>query len=525
MKMRKRFFIAFFVAAMLLSCVSCSNTQSPSNNNPNSEQIETPDGLSRTIVIAQDADILSLDPHGHNSIVSGNVTRMLYDTLIRIDENNEFVPMLAESWEYLDKNTVQIKLRANVPFHDGHILTSEDVKFSLEREMQSSFSQHLLAMITEIEIIDELTLNLHVTDDSAALLSSLAHQCSSIIPKEYTEQLEAEGKSLSDSPCGTGPYKLDHWTIGTECEIVQFDDYYDEAYAAKNAGLRFVYIAEDSSRVIALETGTVDMVLQVPSADVSRLEGNGEINLLDYASCDLHYIALNSSKAPFDNELLRQAVACCIDRDAIIQVVCNGNAVPAYAPLGVAAIGYSEPDTIYEYDIERAKELLAQAGYENGFEFSLIVSGDDLTRMGQIIQASCKEAGITLNLESMEYSAQVDICGSAQHEAAADNWTANAEPDNTFAPWFTKSLIGTGGYNWSCYEGDEIENLMKQANLSIDMDERLGYYEQLNDFVSEHALVLPVYSMNGMVATRSNVDGLVLSSMDMHLFQFVTVSE
>lgn len=539
----KKLLALALVLVMVHSLAACSDRQESagtSNSNETAESqtpadtAQTPSDastaangdLSRIVVIAESLDITSLDPHGHNDVQSGDVTRMLYDNLVQLDTNNEFVPMLAESWEYTDKNTVVIKLKANVPFHDGHILNAEDVKFSLEREMKSGFSSHLLTMIKDIEIVDDLTLKLSVTDDSAALMSSLSHLCSGIVPKEYTEKLEAEGKTLSEFPCGTGPYRYDYWNVGSECQILRFDDYYDQEHAAKNAGLKFVYIAEANSRVIALETGTVDVVLQVPSTSVSSIESNSDLKLLRYDSTDLHYLALNCSKAPFDNELLRRAVAYCINRDAIIQVACNGNAKPNFATIGLAAIGYSDPAVKYEYNIEKAKEALAEAGYPDGFEFTIsCYQGEAFSKAAQVIQASCKEAGITVNIEPMENSALVAKCGGNEHEAGLGWWVANAEPDNTYSPWFSTDLIGKGGYNWNSYSGPEIEELMQKALLTSDAAERQSYYSQINDFVSEHSIILPLYSEDGMVATRANVDGIVLYSIVAHLYQGITIAE
>lgn len=530
MKERNRIWTLALALALAFSCAACTgnpkepaNSQVPVTNDPAGQTAAGTDGLSRIIVIAEELDITSLDPHGHNDVQSGDVTRMLYDNLVRLTPDNQFVPMLAERWEYLDANTVEIKLKADVPFHDGHILNAEDVKFSLEREMASGFSSHLLTMITGIEVVDELTLKLTVTDDSAALMSSLAHLCSAIVPKEYTQKLEAEGKTLSDFPCGTGPYRFDYWKVGNECQVLRFEDYYDEAYRAKNEGLRFVHIEEANSRVIALETGEVDVVLQVPSTSVSNLEANGDITLLRYDSTDLHYVTPNCAQPPFDNEALRQAVAYCIDRDAIIQVQCNGNAKANYAPIGIAAIGYSEPTVKLEYNLEKAKEKLAEAGYPDGFEFTLSVLGEGNSKSAQVIQASCAQVGIKVNIEILENSAMVSKCGGAMHEAGLGWWVANAEPDNTYSPWFSRSLIGAGGYNWCAYDGTEIEELMQKALRTSDAQERQSYYTQVNDFVSEHAIVWPLYSLDGMVATRSNVDGIVLYSIMMHLFQGITV--
>ena len=179
----------------------------------------------------------------------------------------------------------------------------------------------------------------------------------------------------------------------------------------------------------------------------------------------------------------------------------------------------------YEYSIEKAKEKLAEAGYSDGFTFTLSVLGENNSRAAQVVQASCAQAGITVNIEILENSAMVAKCGGAESEAGLGWWVANAEPDNTYSPWFSRSLIGAGGYNWSSYDSDEIETLMAQALRVSDPAERQAFYSQINDFVSEHAIVWPLYSEDGMVATRANVDGIVLYSIVAHLYQGITIAE
>lgn len=516
MKTMKQF-VCLIMLALLVFMAACSNDKTDKNT------MGKDGDQKRIIVVAQSNDISSLDPQGHNEITSGNVTRMLYDTLVRITENNEFVPSLAVSWEYLDNSTVQFKLREDVSFHDGSHFTSDDVKFTLEREAKSSFSSHLLTMITGIEILDEYTINLKLTGQSAALMSSLSHQCSSIVPKAYTEVLENEGKTLSDAPCGTGPYKFDYWIVGTECQVVKFDNYFDKEYAAKNDGLKFRYIAEDNSRVIALETGEVDVLYHVPNTGIEELRDNKDCNVIMYTSCDLNYMSPNCSKAPFDNELLRRAVCCCIDRENMIKVQCSGYAQPNYAPIGLAAIGWSDPKIKYEYDLDKAREYLKEAGYPDGFEFMISVWGEQNAKSAQVLQAACKQVGIIVKIEILDNAGMTSKCGGAQHDVGMDNWTANSEPDNTYRPWFSRDLIGAGGYNWSCYTGDEIETLMNKAVATNEQSERMAYYTEINDFVSEHSIVWPLFSRNGVIATRANINGLVVYGTGTTLFQFVTI--
>lgn len=485
---------------------------------------DSADPASRVIVVAQANDISSLDPQGHIEITSGNVTRMMYDTLIRVTEDNEFIPCLAESWEY-GENEVTFHLKQGVKFHDGSELKAEDVAYTIDRINKSSFTAHLLTMITSVEVIDNYTIKFGLSDQAAALESSLSHQGTGIVSKAHTEALEEAGKTLSDDPVGTGPYKFDYWTVGTEVQIVPFEDYFDPEYAAQNGGVKYKYIAEDNSRVIALENGEVDIVLNVPTTAIEELEADENVNVIMYTSCDLNYMSPNCSKEPFNNELLRRAVAHCIDRESMIQVQCSGYAKPNYAPIGLAAIGYSDPAVTYEYDLDKAKDCLIEAGYPDGFEFTISAWGDQNAKSAQILQAACKQVGITVHIETLDNAGMTSKCGGAMHDVGMDNWTANTEPDNTYRPWFLRSGIGAGGYMWCCYDGPELEDLVNQGASTNDQTERLAIYSQINDFVSEHSIVWPLFSRDGVVATRSNIDGLIIPGTNMALFHAVVVTD
>lgn len=527
MKTTRKMIAALLVLCLALGLAACGTSSAPAATEEPAATETAADSEAaaddRIIVIAQSNDISSLDPQGHNELTSGNVTRMIYDTLIRITPDNEFVPGLAESWEFED-NSVTFHLRQGVKFHDGSELTAQDVAYTVDRVNASGFTQHLLTMITGTEIVDDYTIKFSLTDQSAALMSSLSHQGTGIVSKAYTEALEADGKTLSDAPCGTGPYKFDYWTVGTECQLVAFEDYYDENYAAKNAGLRYRYIAEDNSRVIALETGEIDIMVQVPTTAIEELQADENINVIMYTSADLNYMSPNCSKAPFDNELLRRAVSYCIDRDSMIQVQCSGYAKPNYAPIGLAAIGYSDPAVKYEYNLEKAKECLEEAGYPDGFDFTISCWGEQNAKSAQVLQAACKQVGINVSIEILDNAGMTSKCGGAQHDVGMDNWTANSEPDNTFRPWFLRSGIGQGGYMWCCYEGDEIEALVEKAASTNDQAERQTYYSEINNFVSEHSIVWPLFSRDGVVATRSNVQGLVIPGTNQPEFQGVTIT-
>lgn len=482
-------------------------------------------GISRIVRIAQCTDVTSLDPQGHNATASGNVTRMIYDCLVRLDTDGKtFVGMLAESWDWLDNNNVQLNLRHGVLFHNGAEMTSADVKFTLERMANSGFSKHLVSMITEIKIVDDYTLVLTVTDNSAALLSSLAHQCAGIVCKAYTEALEAEGKTLSEAPCGTGPYMFDHWTAGSECQVNRFADYYDDAYSAKNEGLLFKYYPDQDSAVIALETGEVDVLLDVPSTAVSTLSSTAGINLLEFESTELTYIALNCSSGVFADQRLREAVAYCINRDNLVQVCCSGYGKPNFSPIGIAAIGYTDTKVQRATDIAKAKELMTEAGCPDGFTFTLLCY-PALEKAAQVVQAACQEAGITCNVQATEEAQLCAIAGKGQHDAGMGYWFANAEPDNSYMPLFHSDNNLTGSYNWINLADPTLDGLIEQAQTVKDQTERLAIYGQINDYIAENVIWIPLFSETGFVATSDKVSGIVLYAIEMHLFQNITISE
>lgn len=480
--------------------------------------------LSRIIVIAQEWDMTNIDPHANNDLATQQATRMMYDNLVRLSTDNEFIPGLAESWEWLDGNTIEFRLREGVKFHDGHVLNTEDVKYSMARTNASGYGSHLFTMIEEFEIIDELTFRLHVTDESAALLSGMQHPAAAIVAKDYTEQLEADGKTLGEFPMGTGPYYFDYWRVGSEIQMLRFDDYFEEEYMARNQGLRIRYMPEESSRVVALETGEVDILLSVPTASIADLEANPDVKVLPFDSTHVAYIALNCMEPPFDNPDLRKAVSHAVNRENMIQVQAMGYAAPNWSPIGLSAIGYSDTEVRRDYDIEKAQEYLAAAGYpDGGFSFTLsVLEGYD--RTGAVFQADAAAAGIDVKVEIMEASALFSMAGAADHQAAICWWVANAEPDNTYSPMFHSRNIAAGGWNWICYESDYIDGLIRQALLAMDPAERQEAYTAINNYNAEQALYLPLFSLDGFVATRANVDGIVLYGILHHLYQHVTVS-
>ncbi|MDO4267991.1 MAG: ABC transporter substrate-binding protein [Eubacteriales bacterium] len=472
------------------------------------------DGIIR---IGMKADITSLDPHDHNDVQSSNATRHIYSNLIRVNSDHEVVGDLAESWEYTDDTTVAFKLKEGVQFSDGTPLTADDVKFSLERQKASSKVGHLVAMIDSVEVVDDLNFIIHMNQPSNALLTSLAHSGGAIMCRSYTEKLESEGKKLADAPMGTGPYTFVSWVPGSSVELKKNPNYFDKEREAQNEGLILKVIAEETSRTIALENGEIDILTDVGTNDAQKIRDNANLALDEYDSSQQEMMNLNTSKAPFDNVLVRQAMNHAINKEDCMIVAINGEGAGVDGYLAPGAIGYKDTAVHYEYDPELAKELLAEAGYADGFTFTTFVSNDERSRAATAIQANLQQIGVTMNIEQMEASTFYERTGNGEHDACISGWVANAEPDNTYRPLFTSVNAGPGG-NRAFYKNPEVDALVDDAATNRDPEKVDEDYKEVTRIISGDAIWVPLYTQTGFVARQNNLQGIEISSFNMHVF-------
>ncbi len=472
------------------------------------------------ITIGTSTDLTSLDPHNHNDTVSAYATRHIYNNLVRMTEDNEFVGDLAESWEYKDDVTVEFTLKEGVKFHDGSVLTAEDVKFSLESQKESAKVGHLVSMVESVEVVDDTHFIIHLNTPSNALISSLNHSGCAIFSKAHVEKILAEGKNIEDEPMGTGPYKFENWTPGASFSLVKNPDYFDPERAAQNDRLIFKVIPENSARTIALENGEVDLLVNVPSTDAQKIRDNDKLALDEYVSTHVEYFTVNHSKAPFDDIRVRQALSYAINKDDIVIASMNGEASTFDNYIGAAAIGYYDVVTKYEYNPEKAKELLAEAGVADGFTFNCYVAGATRATSATVIQANLAELGITMNIEQMEASTFYEKTGNGEHDSCLAGWVANAEPDNTYRPLFVSADTGAGG-NRSYYKNPEVDKLVDDASVNLDKAAVQKDYETILKTLSDDAVWVPLYSPTGMLARQAGLQGVTPSAIGMHDFYSV----
>ncbi len=468
------------------------------------------------IKVGVSTDITSLDPQNHNDTTSAYMTRHIYSNLVTLNDNNEFVGDLAESWAYVEGSDTQIafKLKEGVKFHDGTTLTSEDVKFTLERCKTSTKVPHLVAMIDNIEVVDEVNFIINLTTPSNTIISSLFHSGTGILSKAHTEKIEAEGKSLLDQPMGTGPYKFVSWTPCTSVVLEKFAYYFDSARAAQNNGIEMKVYLEDSARTIALETGEIDVCLKVPTTDAKKVRENQDLVLSDIPATHIEFFGFNCSKAPFDNKLVRQAMNYATNKADVVIAATENEARPFNGYISDAAIGYYDTSVEYEYNLEKAKDLLNQAGYNesNPLTFTCIVASATRANSATVIQAALKSIGVTMNIEQMESSTFYEKCGNGDQEAYMSGWIANAEPDNTYRALWTEK----GGNNYSHYSNDAVNQLVDVAATSLDKTEVENAYKTVLATISDDAVWCPLYTVNSQIGYQAALQGVHNSPIGMH---------
>lgn len=482
---------------------------------------EKKDGITlvkEELIVAQDGEAKSLDIHQGNDGFSLRANRLIYSRLVEADDNMKIYPGLAESWENIDDRTTQFHLRKGVKFHNGYDFTAEDVKFSFERMMNSPRIAFVLPPIEKIEIVDDYTVNIITKTPFGPLLAHLSHPALGIVSKKL---LEENPEILKETPIGTGSYKFKEWVLGDKIVLEKNEDFYDK----NEKGLKYIVfknIAEASNRAIALETGEVDIALSISSVDEENIKNNPELQLFTKPSISYTYIGMNVGKSPLNDIRVRKAINYAIDKQAILDVVLNGNGKLATSPLAAGVFGFTDKTKNYEYDVEKAKTLMKEAGYENGFTTTILTYNDGINKqIAEIVQAYLKEIGIELKIEIVEISAYWDITEKGSHYLFLGSWgVVTGDADYGLYALYHSSAKGGAG-NRDFYENKKVDELLDRAKTETNQDVRKKLYEEIQMTIVEDAPDVMLYNRNLTVGARKNIQGFKIHPVT--LYNFATV--
>ncbi|MBB5174050.1 glutathione ABC transporter substrate-binding protein [Texcoconibacillus texcoconensis] len=493
------------------------------------EVVETDD-----LIISNLSDIEAMDPHGVGDTPSSNVQTNVFEPLVYQDKDMELQPLLAEDWEAVEENVWEFTLREDVTFHDGSEFNAEVVKANIERILDPNVGsprQFLYEMIEEVVVVDDYTVQFVTEYPFSPLPAHLAHTGGSMVSLEAIEadyaKMEEDGQPgeyINDNPIGTGFFEFEEWVSGEKVVLNNNEDYWGEN--AKVDSVTFQVTPEDQTRIGELETGAVHIIDPVSPSDHSRISSGESTFVNEEDSLSLSYIGFNVEKEPFDDPKVRQAISMAVDKEVIVDGLLEGFGTQAVSPIGPNVFGFSDEVTQLEYDVEAAQELLAEAGYENGFETTIWTNDSrDRQDIAEIVQSQLSEIGIGIDIEVMEWGAYLDNTAQGEHEMFINGWSAvTGDADYGLYALFHSSNHGGEG-NRSFIDNEEIDSLLDQGRREADPAAREEVYEQVLEVLAEEAPFINLYHQTYLVGLREEVQGFSHHPNGLFLLQDVTIEQ
>ena len=483
---------------MLVGCLAgCGSSGT------NSEQASDPSQrvAKDTLVIAKAEDVTSLDPQAIVNEKSFSIYCNMYEGLVTYDAETQTVnPCLATEWEQIDDLTYHFTLREGVKFHDGNTMTSADVVASFDRMVNSGVVSTYVSFIDYVEADGDYAITMHIKEPYAQIMQALSNPSAVVVSKAAVEKY---GDDFANHPVGTGPYKFVEWKVADSISLTAFEDYWGEPAKTKN--LVFKVIPEGAQRTIMLETGEVDIAASILPVDAPRVEEDPSLSLFHETGYKVTMLFLKcDSNGPTSNPLVRQAIECGINKQEIVDAVVNGYGEAGSLYCTPKTSGYtSEKDRGNAYDPEKAKELLAQAGYPDGCKIeAYVASNQTYEEIAAIIQAQLAEVGIVLDITVMESNAINEKVYSGEDIPLRINFYNNLCGDLDLV--LQKLVPSAYG---QVYFNDQVTELMYEARSKTDLQQRQEVYNRFWDLMAEDKPWIALYYEETLIGMSNKVEG------------------
>lgn len=498
-----------------------AGTEAPATETKEAEKpAEKPAGEPKTdIVFATAVDFITMDPLDANDTLSGSLQRTMMEGLFGFDKDMKVIPLLAESYEGNENATeYTFKLREGVKFTDGTDFNADSAIYNLERMSDQTLGlkrNSLFKMIEKCEKIDDYNIKVYLNEPFGAFINTLAHPAGLMVSPKA---LEEYGKDIGNHPVGTGRYIFESWTPGEKLVIKANPDYWQGA--PEFTSVTFKPITENGTRVSMLQTGDADFINPVPSEQLEALKNDSNITIETKPSIITRYINMNTAKKPFDNVKVRQALNYAIDKEAYSKVVYNGLGIPADSLLGPNVQFYSA-QTPYEYNVEKAKELLKEAGYPDGFETSLW-SGNTTTNIKatQFIKQQLEAIGVKVKVENMETGTLEEKTtgfakGTPGDQVGVEMYVIGWSPSTGDADWMIRPLLASESippvsYNLSYYSNAELDGYIQDALETADPAKRAEAYEKAQKLLWEEAPMIFLTIDQTACGYRNTISGITI---------------
>lgn len=459
-----------------------------------------------TLIVALDKEIQSLDAQITASGDSQRYAMQIYDTLYGFDAKGNIVPRMAQAFKISDDGrTYTFTLRKGIKFHNSDAFTSADVKYSIERIIdpasKSTRRPYFAPVVESVETPDPATVVVKLKQPDGAFMNKVAGFLF-IVGKDYTSKL-ASPEAFAAAPIGTGPFRVKDNKIGQHLELERFEDFYGDKPGIKN--LTFKYIPEPSSRVNAILSGEIDIATMVPLPDVERLRKDSALSIITNPVSSPMHVRLysNAPDSPLAKLEVRKALNHAVDADAIIKGVFHG----VGAPMGTFISKYfpygSSPDIKpYPYDPAKARALLKQAGYPNGFDIVLNDAVGTPKEFAEAVAAYLGQVGVRVKINRIDYAAWSRLNNTHKSGPMTTTQFTNAiyDPIHPVAGSFSKA--GT----WSDYYNPEVEKLITELDSTTGADARGALFRKIGQALHDDAAALLVTELFNVFAKKKDID-------------------
>ncbi len=541
MKLRDSFLLMLLVSLVLIlgACGGGGDEESDADSSGSSETTDESgeeagdsDG-EKTLIFARGGDSESLDPGSTSDGESSRVTQQVLETLLTFEaESFELEPGLAHDWEVSDDGlTYTFYLEEGVKFHDGTDFNAEAVKINFDRfadpEHEYAFADHEYVyfmygtmfgghkgdeghVVDEVKVVDDYTVEFHLNKPLGFFLQNMGMSYFAITSPAALEEF---GPEINENPVGTGPFKFVSWTKNDSIVLEKNEDYWKEGLPKLDKVI-FEVIPDNAARLIALRSGDIDIMDGLNPDDAAGVESDDDLTLYSRAENNFGYVGFNVQKEPLDNELLRQAISHAIDREAIVEALYAGYGTVAKNPLPPSYLGYNDDVEGYQYDVDKAKELLSEAGYADGLEIDLWTMPvarpymPDPETTAEIIQNNLAEIGVTVNIVREEWAPYLEKTMNGEHQIYMLGWSGtNGDPDYFISSLLHGDLIGDS--NREFYQNEEVDKLLNAAKVEIDQDKRAEMYEEAQAIIAEDVPMVPLVHSTPVMASSNKVKNYV----------------
>lgn len=466
---------------------------------------QTSDRHGGTLRFGAIGDVDDLDPHTTGSVSAWLVLENIYERLLMVDANLELQPRLAKEYTISEDGLqYDFYLQEGVKFHNGRELTADDVKASFERIRDPdvpAVAKGSLSVLESIDVVDDYHVRLTLKQPLASILYVLARLETAILP---IEEVERQGGKLTE-PVGTGPFAFEEHVKDQRLVLVRNPDYWQEGLPYLDR-VEYIPVPDDNVRLVNLMTGELDVIQNVPPADAPSVEQHPNIDLVTEIGTFWPHVSMNTQTEPFDDVRVRQAVHLAIDQEEVLELGNWGRGIVSQSPIPPTSPFHAEVEG-WDHDPERAKELLAEAGYPDGFETTMRAVRGSNVDLAEIIQAQLAEVGITVNIQVDEQPTWfAEVFNNRDYEMSVIAHVSKIDPDLSLYD----ILYTDEAKNYTRYSNKQLDELLDTGRSTTDPAKRQEIYNEAQELVVAESGYVVLFLQELLFGVGGQVEGFNL---------------